>query len=114
MAWEPGLGAAGGEDAGGLFDDRLSDGGVGPVSGGAEQVVDHRVAERDAVLDRRGDRVGALGLEQLGRVQPVGEFEVGGVEVGGGEVPEGLLRRRSSRRGRSRWPRRSGRGRRRG
>ena len=75
---------------GGLFDDLLSDGGVGPVSGGTEQVVDHHFAERDTVLNCRRDRVGALGFEQRGGVQAVGQFEVGGVKVGGGEVPEGF------------------------
>ena len=79
------------EDVGGLFDDLLSDGGVGPVPGGAEQLVDHGVAERAAVLDRGRDGVGALGFEQFGGVEPVGQVEVGGVDVGGGEVPERLL-----------------------
>ena len=89
-AVEPPLGAARTQDAGGLVDDLLPYVGVGPVAGGAQQVVDHGIAERAPVLDRRGDRVGAFGLEELGRVESVGQFEVGGVEVGGGEVPERL------------------------
>lgn len=56
-------------------------------------MVNHRVAKRDLVLDEGGDRVGALGLEQVGWVQSFREVEVGGVEVGSSEVPEVLTRR---------------------
>src|SRR4029078_12270818 len=49
-AIEPAPGAAGPEDARCLVDELLADVGLGPVSCGAQQVVDHRVAEWGTVL----------------------------------------------------------------
>jgi hypothetical protein len=71
---------------------RLHPGWIGPVSGGAEELFLHFVAERGAVGDGGLDGLGSVGREDIGGVEPVGQGDVGGVNVGGGQVPEGSLR----------------------
>src|SRR5690606_7329335 len=52
--FEPDLGTTGTEDSCDLVDELLPHVSVGPVAGCAQQLVDHRVAERGSVLDGGG------------------------------------------------------------